>query len=291
MKKTNIGILLLLAAPVVAFGGKFVTVKDISYYPPEALADAGEYQKTRCKLDLRKPENATNFATVVFFHGGGLVHGNKYFPLSEPSIAQVTVNYRLLQKDGSVAGDDCINDAAAAVAWTLKNIASYGGDPKKVFVSGSSGGGYLTMMVGMDRSRLAKWGYSPNDLAGLVPLSGQATKHFNVRKYAGDNDPQFLPKIDRLAPLNFCAGDLPPILSICGEPPWEWPGRSEENRLLIASCTALGHKSAYFVQVPYCDHGRSYVASLPYLLMFVQGRLPPNLVRPELSAKEERKGN
>ncbi|MDQ6933628.1 MAG: alpha/beta hydrolase fold domain-containing protein [Candidatus Eremiobacteraeota bacterium] len=44
---------------------------------------------------------------------------------------------------GSVA------DAAAAVAWTLKNIARYGGSPQKICV-GHSAGGYLAATLVFD---------------------------------------------------------------------------------------------------------------------------------------------
>lgn len=270
-----VGIVCLAACTAVAaYGAKTQTLRDVSYYPAEALAQAGDYQKNRCKLDFRYPTDVKGFSTVVWFHGGGLTGGGKHLVNISDRIAQVSVNYRLLQKDGSVTGDTCVDDAAAAVAWALKHVADYGGDPKKVYVSGMSAGGYLTMMVGMDPSRLAKWGCSHRDLAGLAPVSGQATKHYAVREYAGDTDPQFLPKIDRLAPLNFCSKDLPPIVDVCGEPPWEWKARAEENRLLVASCTALGHPSAYYVECPFCSHGRVEAAAMPYLEMFVQGRLP-----------------
>lgn len=235
------------------------------------------YVLERCKLDVCHPEGVKGFKTVVWFHGGGLSNGNRHFIRIRESIAQVSVNYRLMQKDNKVQGRDCIEDAAAAIAWTLKNISRFGGDPKKVYVSGMSAGGYLTMMAGMAPEYLSKYGFKPTDLAGLAPISGQATKHFNVRKRAGDNDPQFLPKIDELAPLHWVSKDLPPIVSICGESPWEWKCRSEENRLLIASCTALGHPHAYFVQLPYCDHGRTGTAGEVFVEMFVEGRLPENL--------------
>ena len=240
-------------------------------------AQTSAYAQERCRLNVRVPVSVTGFPTVVWFHGGGLVRGSKHFIRIDDGIAQVAANYRLLQKDGSVTGDDCIDDAAAAVAWTLKNIARFGGDPKKVYVSGMSAGGYLTLMVGMDPSRLGKYGFRPKDLAGLAAVSGQATKHFNIRAFAGDRDPQYLPKIDRLAPLAFCSKDLPPLVSICGESPWEWPGRAEENRLLVASCTALGHPAAYYVECAYCDHGRVFTAAQPYVEMFVLGRLPDRL--------------
>lgn len=263
--------LLAVSAPAI----ETVTQRDIPYVAADAQVSA--YARERCRLDVRAPVGVTGFPTVVWFHGGGLTGGAKHFIRIDDGIAQVAANYRLLQKDGSVTGDDCIEDAAAAVAWTLKNIARFGGDPKKVYVSGMSAGGYLTLMVGMDPSRLGKHGFRPMDLAGLAAVSGQATKHFNVRAFAGDRDPQYLPKIDRLAPLAFCSKDVPPLVSICGEPPWEWPGRAEENRLLVASCTALGHPAAYFVECAYCDHGRTLTAAEPYVEMFVLGRLPDRL--------------
>lgn len=227
-----------------------------------------------CVLDVRVPADVTNFPTVVWFHGGGLTGGTRHFvPLTDEKIAQVAVSYRLLGRDAK-RGEDCIEDAAAAVAWTLKHIAEYGGDAGKVFVSGMSAGGYLTMMVGMAPAYLAKHGFKPTDLAGIVPISGQATTHFAVRKFAGDEDPQYLPKIDALAPLRWVGADLPPILDVCGQPPYEWKCRSEENRLLIASCVALGHGNARFVECDFCNHGRTFHAALPYLEFFVRENLP-----------------
>ena len=241
---------------------------DISY-----VSEGDAYRLARCKLDLRTPCE-TGFPTVVWFHGGGLTKGGRGFPKIDRRIGIAAVDYRLMNETNGVQGVDCIEDAAAAVAWTLKNIAEYGGDPKKVYVSGMSAGGYLTMMVGMAPAYLAKHGFKPTDLAGIVPISGQATKHFAVRKFAGDADSQFLPKIDELAPLRWVGADLPPILDVCGQPPYEWKCRSEENRLLVASCIALGHKNARFVECPFCSHGRILRAALPYLEFFVLGLMP-----------------
>ncbi len=238
------------------------------------FTDIAYADRPACRLDIRVPTSVTSFTTVVWFHGGGLTGGERHFiPIVDQGIAQVTADYRLLGRDAR-RGEDCIEDAAAAVAWAFKHIAEYGGDPTKIFVAGMSAGSYLSMMVGMDASWLAAHGISNHALAGIGALSGQATKHFAVREFAGDKDPRYLPKIDGLAPLAHASADIPPILSVCGEPPWEWPGRSEENRLLIGSCVALGHPCARFVQCAYCDHGRTYAAALPFLEMFIHGELP-----------------
>ena len=258
--------LVLVSLPCFARHLKVSYERDISY---------GE--SPWCKLDLKFPQGLTNFSTVVWFHGGGLTGGSRSFIRIDDSIAQVAADYRLLGKDGLVDGKVCIDDAAAAVSWTLENIGRYGGDTGRIFVSGMSAGGYLTMMVGMDSRYLKARGHDISELAGMAPVSGQATKHFNVRKFAGDKDPQYLPKIDELAPLAYCSKSIPPIVAICGEAPWEWKCRSEENRLLIASCVALGHEKAWFVSCPFADHGRAYTAGVPYVEMFVKGRLPEML--------------
>lgn len=268
--KNNI-IALLSAACISAFA-EMTVVKDIPYSDLSPM----------CNLSVKYPKGETNFATVVWFHGGGLTSGSKHFiPIVNKHIAQVAVEYRLMNTTNGLQGADCINDAAAAVAWTFKHIAEYGGATNKIFVSGMSAGGYLTMMVGMAPQFLTKHGLKPTDLAGIAPVSGQATKHFAVRSFAGDKDPQFLPKIDDLAPLHYCSANLPPILDVCGEPGWEWKARAEENKLLIASCRALGHNKAYYVEAPYCSHGRVQNVAIPYIEMFVLDKLPPEVIHQE----------
>ena len=121
---------LVLSLGIASAGaGETAVRRDIPYLSDVALASASAYQKERCRLDMYVPKGETGFPTVVWFHGGGLVGGKKHFIRVDEKIAQVAANYRFLQKDGSVTGDDCIDDAAAAVVWTLKNVAAFGGEP------------------------------------------------------------------------------------------------------------------------------------------------------------------
>ena len=239
---------LALAGQICA-GMDFEVKKGISYYSPEACTNA--YMETLCKLDLRYPKGVTNFATVVWFHGGGLVRGQRgyLYETPEDDVACVSVGYRLLV-DGKATPTDCVSDAGAAVAWTLKHIAAYGGDPKKVFVSGASGGGYLTLMVGMDPKWLKPWGYKPTDLAGLFPRTGQASTHFTIRAVNGDSSSTYITKVDEWAPLAYAARDLPPMLIQTGEPGRDIPCRAEENHLLYASLLALGHADVQYLGHP-----------------------------------------
>lgn len=232
---------------------------------------------TNCVLDVKWPAGATNCAVVVNLHGGGLTGGAKQFaPWPEEAqghdaIVFVGAGYRLLRPDNdAVKPADCLADAAAAVAWTFANIARYGGDPKKVFLTGISAGGYLTAMVGMDARWLAPHGFRPGDLAGIVPLTGQMTKHFNVRKLGfKDPDPQFQPKIDAWAPLFYAhAKGLPPACFCTGGRDLEWRGRVEENELLARALRDCGYPRTEFHETE-GDHGGGVLESAYHLRDFV----------------------
>ncbi|MBQ3098816.1 MAG: hypothetical protein IJC66_11755, partial [Kiritimatiellae bacterium] len=151
-----------------------------------------------------------------------------------------------------------------------KNISRYGGDPKKVFVTGISGGGYLTAMVGLDYRWLAEYGFKPTDLCGIIPLTGQMTKHFNVRKVGfNDTDPQFMPKVDEWAPLyHVSTNALPPCCFLTGGRDIEWKARVEENELLAASLRAYGHKNIEFHETE-GNHGGGVYPSRYFLRDFV----------------------
>ena len=186
-----------------ASGGDFAVEKDISYLSGEG---DGDYALERCKLDLYLPKDVKGFATLVWFHGGSIRSGSKdgkiALPVSErfmgEGIAVASVNYRLSPKAKFPA---YIEDCAASVAWVIRNIERSGGDPKRVFVSGHSAGGYLAAMVGMDPQFLKKHDLSPNDVGGFIPVSGQMITHSTVRKERGI--PKFQPLIDAAAPVFF----------------------------------------------------------------------------------------
>lgn len=171
---------------------QYKRVDNISY---SSSSDA--YAQERCKLDVYYPENVKDAPVVVWFHGGGLEGGNKYIPseLENAGLVVVTVNYRLLPK---ATIDECIDDAAAAVAWTFKHAREYNGSEKKIYLSGHSAGGYLIDMIGLDKSWLAKYNVNADDVAALLPFSGQVVTHYNIRKQQGIGPLQAT--IDKYAP-------------------------------------------------------------------------------------------
>ena len=182
-------------------------LKENILYRSETEKNEDAYLAERCKLDLYYPAKSKDFITIVWFHGGGIKSGNKSIPekLKEKGIAVVAVNYRLSPR---VKCPVYIEDAAAALAWTFKNIENYGGRSDKIVVSGHSAGGYLTSMIGLDKSYLAKYNIDADSIAMLVPFSGHTITHFTVRKELGIDGKQ--PVIDKYAPLYHVRANAPP---------------------------------------------------------------------------------
>jgi acetyl esterase/lipase len=234
-------------------------------YRPDSEPDV--YARERCKLDVYHPVAGPSVPTVVWFHGGGLTGGNRSTPsaLKGQGIAVVAVDYRLSPKAKAPA---YIEDAAAAVAWTFKNIARYGGDTNRIFLSGHSAGGYLASLVTLDRRWLAVHGVDPDRLAGLVPFSGQSITHFAIREERGLARTR--PIIDDLAPVYHVRQDAPPILLISGDRNRELLGRYEESAYFWRMLKEVGHPSVELLELQGYDHGQMADPAFPLLLRFIR---------------------
>lgn len=127
------------------------------------------------KLDLYLPKGKTSFPVFFFIHGGAWVSGDRsqYPPLgnryASEGIGVVVPSYRLAPKHPHPAQ---IDDVAAAFAWTIKNVANYGGETNRVYVGGHSAGGHLAALLTLDPTYLKKYGLSSDQIHGTICLSG-----------------------------------------------------------------------------------------------------------------------
>ncbi len=236
--------------------------KDIPYYTNQHSPEDA-YIASQCKLDIYYPTNKKDFATIIWFHGGGITGGSKEIPkaLMDKGYAVIGVEYRLSPK---VIAPKYIEDAAAAVAWAFKNITAYGGNPNLLFVSGHSAGAYLGMMITLDKQYLQHYNIDANRIAGLIPFSGQAITHFTIRKESGIKNTQAT--IDKYAPLYFVRSDAPPILLITGDRELERLGRYEENAYLARMMKLEGHQRTRLYELQGFNHGNMPVPAYPLLL-------------------------
>jgi acetyl esterase/lipase len=252
-----IGLFLLLAHPLPSRADETAPQKqplaDIAYKDGDKLT---EYETQHCKLDLYLPPGGKNFATLVWFHGGGLKGGSKdnksttaiVSALASDGLAVVAVNYRLNPKATYPA---YVEDSAAAVAWVRAHIAEHGGDPAKVFISGHSAGGWLALMLAMDARWLKPYGLTPDSFAGYVPLSGQTMTHYTVREERGIGKETIT--ADEAAPVFYCRKNTPPMLVLAGD--HDMAARSEENEYLVAVLKGAGNTRVTFRQIPDRTHG------------------------------------
>ncbi|KIA82493.1 alpha/beta hydrolase [Flavobacterium sp. AED] len=266
MKKIFLSLFIFLfGITVSAQKLEYTTKSNIPYYS-DAINKTDTYINERCLLDIYYPKNSSGFATVVWFHGGGLTSGSKELPegLKDKGICVVSVNYRLSPK---VNSPKYIEDAAAAVAWVFKNINTFGGDNSLIFISGHSAGGYLASMISLDKKWLLADGIDANKIAGIIPLSGQAITHFEIRKERGI--PETQPVIDELAPLFHVRADAPPLLLITGDRELEMLGRYEENAYLMRMMKIAGHKETKLYELDGFGHNMTEPA-FPLVIKEIQ---------------------
>jgi len=243
---------------------EYLLKENISYISSQ---EEDAYKRERCKLDFYYPADKKDFATVVWFHGGGLEGGEKGIPdeLKNKGVAVVAPNYRLSPKAQNPA---YIEDAAEAVAWVLKNIALYGGNADNIYVSGHSAGGYLALMVGLDKKYLQKYGFDANQIKGLIPVSGQTNTHYTIRKER--NMPDNIPLIDEYAPIFHSRKDVPPTLLITGDRNLELLARYEENAHLYAVIKGIGNKDVQLNELQGFNHGNVYAPACYLFLDWIK---------------------
>lgn len=241
---------------------QYITKQNIQYYA-DSVNDKNSYLSAQCTLDLYYPKDVKNYPTIIWFHGGGLTGGKKQIPnaLKDKGYAVIGVEYRLSPKAKAPA---YIEDAAASVAWVFNNIEKYGGNSNLIFVSGHSAGGYLGMMVTLNKQYLSKYNVDADKIAALIPFSGQAITHFTIRNEEGIKSTQ--PIIDQYAPLFFVRPDAPPMLLITGDREQELFGRYEENAYLMRMMKLNGHKKTTLYELQGFDHGGMAEPAFPLLL-------------------------
>lgn len=261
---------LLYTSIFFAQNKEYRLTKDIHYYRTSDESK-NEYMQKMCVLDIYYPkfEAKEKLPVIVWFHGGGLIGGEKFIPqeLKEKGFVVVAPNYRLSPK---VKNPTYLEDAAAAVAWVFKNIDSYNGNKNKIFVSGHSAGGYLTSMIGLDKKWLEKFEINANDIAGLIPFSGHSITHFTIRKE--QDIPKTVAVIDEFAPLFHVRKDASPILLITGDRDMEMLGRYEENAYFLRMLKTIGHTKSTLYELEGYTHGAMAKPAFPLLINFVNNK-------------------
>lgn len=125
-------------------------------------------------LDIYPVDRLIPAPVQVFFHGGGWRsmskddYGYLAATFHKHSAVTVVVSYALCPAHTL---DELVRQCRNAVAWIWSNVAAYGGDRTRIFISGHSAGAHAAAMIA-----LADWsthGSLPPDVVkGITAVSG-----------------------------------------------------------------------------------------------------------------------
>lgn len=124
-------------------------------------------------IDIFAPAGARAAPSLVFIHGGAWTRNTRQ-DASYPAPTFVGRGAAYLAPDfGSLKTarlPEMVESCRRAVAWTVKNAASWGGDPGRVFIAGHSSGAHLAACVLV--TDWAARGLPANALKGGFLMSG-----------------------------------------------------------------------------------------------------------------------
>jgi acetyl esterase/lipase len=129
------------------------------------------------RLDVYMPADKSARGLPVFMniHGGGWTHGYKeWMGLNAPVITQFPAVYVSIEYGLSPTQrhPKLLHDCLQAVAWVYKNIASFGGDPRRLFIGGHSAGAHLSALTTVRRDLYAQYGLPQDVIKACLPYSG-----------------------------------------------------------------------------------------------------------------------
>ena len=221
---------------------------DLDYAPEETYPDGREL------LDIYAPKQVRSAPVVVFFHGGGLMKGDKSLAeklaqnLAREGVLVVTPNYRLAPDHPYPVP---VEDAARAVAYVVRHIDRYGGDPGRIYLAGHSAGGYLAALLAVNEEFLIARSVSPSEIKGAATIS----PFLYIEETAKDRDKSIWgkdPKAWLKASVSpYITKGKPPFLSLYaeGDAPW----RKSQNTRYVKALKAVGNE-ARAVEIKNRDH-------------------------------------
>lgn len=134
---------------------------------------------------------------VIFLHGGGWRFGDRRLApdlsrhFAESGYVMVSIDYRLSTEAIFPAA---VVDTLTAIRWLRSHAETYGVDPKRIALLGSSAGGHLASLAGLAPDDFAseEWSGESADVAAVVDGYGPV----NFASIDAQRDPDALPGTD-----------------------------------------------------------------------------------------------
>lgn len=174
---------------------------------------------SRQRLDVYAPSQLSDSAPVlIFFYGGSWKSGKRsYYRFIGEAFASrgymvVVPDYRLYP---SVRFPEFVEDGARALKWVEHNASRYGGDPRRIVLSGHSAGAHLAALLLFDKRYLGAFDFNRNRILGFIGLAGPYA--FNPLVYERTRSVfSTVQDPDQARPIAFVDGSEPPLLLMHG---------------------------------------------------------------------------
>lgn len=199
----------------------------------------------RQKLDIWVPTAPSKIPrdVIVFFYGGSWNSGDRELygfvgrALAARGYIVVLPDYRLVPE---VRFPGFVEDGAAAVAWVQKNIATYGGNPARINLSGHSAGAHIAALLTLDRHWLKAAGAPDNAVHSFAGLAGP----YDFVPFTSDASKAAfgqMPDPTPSQPITFARKDAPPMLLLTGSA--DTTVKPRNGTALAAAQAKLGAKA------------------------------------------------
>lgn len=237
----------------------------------------------RACLDIYRPcdRDLSNAPVLIQIHGGGWTIGAKHQQglilmnrMAQQGWVCVAANYRLAPKHRFPAQ---IVDVKRTIAWVHENIASYGGDPSYVAITGGSAGGHLSALAALTPG-LAEYQpgfedadtsidacvpfYGIYDLAGLTEeRAAVALRDRFLAPWVFAKDPQAdLDDFIRASPLAHVGGHAPDFFVVHGRSDTLAPVL--HARALVQALREHSEATVTYAELPGAQHAFEVFSSI-----------------------------
>ncbi|MBC7534865.1 MAG: alpha/beta hydrolase [Ferruginibacter sp.] len=225
--------------------------KGIEYLQPQPSKNIGAQ-----KLNIFAPrKNASLKNVLIFIHGGNWNSGNRSLysflgsRMARKNIVTVVIDYPLSPK---ASYKEMAFAAAASVKWVKEHIESYGGNPKKIFISGHSAGGHLAALVSADNRYFDSLGIA-NPIKGTILIDAGALDMFTYLKQEGLNEDHTYLKTftkdpaewKKASPVNYLHTGMPKMLIYQGSK--TYPFIKETNEIFLRALRPIAPATKFYM--------------------------------------------
>ena len=172
------------------------------------------------KLDIAMSKERSDAPrpAIVYIHGGGWKKGDKrgkgigaVLDYAAKGYVCISVNYRL-----DVGIKACVEDVKCAVRWLRAHAEKYNVDPDRIGAAGNSSGGHLALMLAVCPASAGLEGDGPYQEHSSMVQSAHCSSTPIMPGFRGLRGKPADPDVQKIQPMTYVSGDVPPLYFIHG---------------------------------------------------------------------------